>query len=286
MSILLPFVVSVAHAVEFEVGAGAELVAYTAPDVMELDLRQAEIGGYLDFEVAALRADFEVNGLQRTLAPEWAAVVADAGQWELGVGFQPLPAGTEHTDAWRNPFIVPSLGMNHHPGGILGLRANRHMDAPVVPSLWGGVRSGIGQTIGDPLIGGGVQVGDVDAIHGRVSLNALPTVWAFTTHAAIVVPVGEVATLGADGHGGFEANKKGGALGAYVVLLPEKIVSPVARAGWTSGQLVAVDAGILSQPHESFRVLATGRVEGQEWGIYASVALFDEREQPDLWALR
>lgn len=287
MSILSLVLVSASEAVEFEVGAGAELVAHTAPDVLELDLRQAEIGGYLDLEVAAVRADFEVNGLKRTLAPEWAAVVADAGRWELGVGFQPLPSGTEHTDGWRNPFILYTQGMTaFHPGGMLGARANRHLDAPVTPSVWGGVLSGVGQTIGDPVLGGGVQLGEIDAVHGRVSVNAMPTVWAFTTHAGVTAPLGEVITLGGDLHGRFDENATGGTVAAHMVLLPERIVAPVARAEWASAGVMAVDAGILSQLHESFRVLATGRVEGQTWGVYASVALVDEREQPDLWALR
>ena len=284
MSIL--FIAGMAHAVEFEVGAGAELVAHTAPDVLELDLRQAEIGGYLDFEVAAVRADFEVNGLKRTLAPEWAAVVADAGRWELGVGFQPLPAGTEHTDAWRNPFILYTLGMGLHPGGILGVRANRHMDAPVTPSVWGGVLSGVGQTVGDPVLGGGVQLGEVERLHGRVSVNAMPTVWSFTAHGGVSAPVGEVITLGGDVHARMDEGSSGGTVAAHLVLLPERVVAPVARAEWSSARILAVDAGILAQLHESFRVLATGRVEGDSWGVYASVALVDEREQPDLWALR
>ena len=293
---LLMLSLNSAEAVDFEVGAGAELVGATAPGELSGGVGHAEIDAFLDFDVAAVRVDLDLLGPaslgeDRTggelgvVYPEWAAVLATASRWDLAAGFQPLPAGAEAVDAWRNPLVTNTRGMSTlWVGGMLGARANVALDAPVTPSMWGGVLAPTTVEVGDAVLGGGVQLGTPDRVHGHLAVHTLPTRVEARGHAALVAPLGEVVTLSGELHSGLASRELDLGVAATAVALPARVVSPVARAEWMGG--LAVDAGLLAQPHEAFRVLASGRVEEEGWGLYASVSLVDERPQPDPWALR
>jgi len=286
------FSLNSAEAVDFEVGAGAELVGVTGPGVAVGSLGHAEIDAFLDFDVAAVRVDLDLLGpasvgVDRTggelgvVYPEWAAALATAGRWDIAAGFQPLPAGAEAVDAWRNPLATNTRGTAAlWPGGMLGARTNVALDSPVTPSLWGGVLAPSTVEVGAPVLGGGVQLGYPDAIHGHLAVHALPTERDLRGHAALIAPLGEVVTLGGEVH----TSLKQVGVAASVQALPTRVVSPIVRAELLGD--VAVDAGLVAQPHEAFRVLASGRVDEAGWGLYASVSLVDERPQPDLWSLR
>ena len=286
-----------AGAVDFEVGAGAELVGSTAPGSVDGGLGHAEIDAYLDFDVAAIRLDLDllgpasvgverIGGELGVVYPEWAAVLATASRWDLAAGFQPLPAGAEAVDAWRNPLVTNTRGMSElWVGGMLGARANVRLDAPITPSMWGGVLAPTTVAMGEVVLGGGVQIGDPDSVHGHVAVNATPMSVQARTNAALIAPVGEVVTLSGEVYVGMATRSTDVGVAATAVALPTRVVAPVLRADWSG--TTAVDAGLVAQPHEAFRVLASGRVEeGGAWGLYASVSLVDERPQHDLWALR
>ncbi|HJN73553.1 MAG TPA: hypothetical protein QGF58_06420 [Myxococcota bacterium] len=292
---LLMFSISFAGAVDFEVGAGAELVGSTTPGAIDGGLGHAEIDAFLDLDVAAVVVDLDllgpasvgvdrVGGELGVVYPEWAAVLATTGRWDLAAGFQPLPAGAEAVDAWRNPLVTNTRGMSTlWLGGMLGARANVALDAPVTPSMWGGVLAPTTVGLGEPVLGGGVQFGYPDRVHGHVAVHTLPTLRDVRSHAALIAPLRDVVTLSGEVHAGYAKDLAFGVAGTAVAI-PGGVVSPVVRVEHMGS--LAVDAGVLAQPHEAFRVLASGRVEEGGWGLYASVSLVDERPQPDLWALR
>ena len=72
------------------------------PGAIDGGLGHAEIDAFLDLDVAAVVVDLDllgpasvgvdrVGGELGVVYPEWAAVLATTGRWDLAAGFQPLP---------------------------------------------------------------------------------------------------------------------------------------------------------------------------------------------------
>ena len=288
-----------AEATEFEVGAGLELLGHAAEGDVGVGIGQAEIDALLTAGSIGLRAELELGeraykGVEReggdlSAFPEWGAALFGLGAWDLAVGFSPLPTGNESEDAWRNALPVYTRGFGSTwPGVLLGMRGVHNAAGPVSPGVWGGVLAGpLDDPIGAPTLGGGVRLGDPQAVHGHVALHTFPVDMKLSATAHLAAPLGKVVELGVDGYGQADRQGWDGGLGVQAVFLPEAVAQPIARAELAPGkQPVAFDAGLLYQPHPSFQVRAAGRVEGQEWLAVASLTLVDEKPDQEGWGLR
>jgi hypothetical protein len=297
VSILLSMLLD-AQATEFEVGAGLELLGHAAEGDVGAGLGQAEIAALLTAGSIGLRAELELgqrtyDGVTREggdlqVFPEWGAGLFGIGSWQLAVGFQPLPTGNEAEDAWRNALPVYSRGFSRTwPGVLLGARGVYDTGGTVSPGVWGGVTAGpLDEPIGEPLLGGGVRLGQTDQVHGHLALHTFPLDMKLASTAHIAAPLGQVVELGGDVYLGADRDTWDAAMTAQARFLPESTVQPVLRGEWARGKdPVAFDAGLLYVPHPSFHLRVAGRVEGQEWLAVASLSLVDEKPDQDGWSL-
>ncbi len=297
MSILLSLL-RPATATEFEVGAGLELLGHAAEGDAGAGIGQAEIAALLTTGSIGLRAELELgqrayDGIRREggelqVFPEWGAGLFGVGSWQLAVGFQPLPTGNESEDAWRNALPVYSRGFaSIWPGVLLGARGVYDTGGVLSPGVWGGVTAGpLDDPVGEPLIGGGLRLGEPEGVHGHLALHTFPVDMKLASSAHIAAPLGEVVELGGDAYVGADRDSWQAAFTAQARFLPEGSVQPVVRGEWARGKdPVAFDAGLLYVPHPSLHLRVAGRVEGQEWLAVASLSLVDEKPDQGGWSL-
>lgn len=270
-------------------GAGLEALAYATNGDADAGLGQVEVDGLLSLGSVEFRMDLDVgstafggpdrvHSLDRTLTPEWAAVLVGVSSWRFAAGFQPLPTGREQVDPWNNASVVYSRAFSTmYAGSLLGLRGQWDRQQLSV-QVWGGA----GGNWDAPAFGGGVLWGD--EARAGLELTAFPIDQRLAAHAHGTLPVQAIADLTA------ELFYAGGSMGAVttVELMPNAKVVPVLRAEFNGGKLAAtpwaVDAGARIAPLDSIRITLTGRSEGDElWG-FVSLNLVDVQDE-DPWRL-
>lgn len=302
MSIVTPLLLSVAHATEFDVGAGFEFTGYARPGALEAGVAQAELDARLSIAALRLRLDVDLLGPgpfgqeQRvgkgglSAFPEWGAVMMSTQTgWMLATGFQPHPTLGEAVDGWSNRLVPYTHGFTElWPGYMLGIRGQASaLDGALVTSVWGGAVSGEGLAIGAPLLGGSLVLGDIEPFEARAAVTALPTERAVLASVGGRVTLREAAAIGADAWLGFGGGNRA-TLATTLELFPNSALVPVGRLELCSGvgSPYVVDAGVDWRPFEALRVKLSGRLDGQETWMFAGISLMDDVEPGPGWSFR
>ncbi len=268
-TLMLALLTTTAQATEFQVGAGLEAIAWANQTDANAELGHVEVDGLLSLGSVEVRADLDVMTQDRSLHPEWGAVLVGVNSWRFAAGFSPLPTGREHVDPWHNATVPYSAAFQRlYAGGLLGLRGQYDTGALSVQA-WGGA----GDDFTQPAFGGGVLWGD--ALRLGLDATAFPTQQRLYAHAFVTAPIQNITQLSAEGfYGGGDL-----AFVGTVELLPQAKVVPVVRGEFNSKSARVtpwvIDAGVRVSPLESIRVTFTGRAVQDQWWGFVSLNLVD-----------